>query len=103
MLLAGGCKGEGIADLAGACGPPDSVDVVIGYDRNIEIDDVGQRRDVDSARRDIRGNQHLDAPVFESGECGLTLRLAAVAVDAVARDSGALQLLRGGSRGAWCG
>ena len=36
LLFAGGGEGEGVADLAGTCGPTYAVDVVIGYDWNVE-------------------------------------------------------------------
>ncbi len=83
-LLLGSHEREGVADLAGPGGAPDAVDVVLGDVGHVEVDDVGERLDVDAARRDVGRDQHPQAAVLEPRQGVGALRLAAVAVDAVA-------------------
>ena len=44
---------DGVAVDAGAPGPADPVDVVLGDHRQLEVDDVRERLDVEAARGDL--------------------------------------------------
>ena len=71
-LLGGRRKGEGVADLAGAGGSPDPVNVILGHQRNVEVDDVRQRFDVDAASQTVTAQPgvtlgELDAATQEHG------------------------------------
>ena len=44
-------EGEGAALLAGAAGATDAVDIVLGMDRDVEIDHAGHVVDIEAARR----------------------------------------------------
>ena len=66
---------SGVADLAGASGAPDAVDVVFGYDRNVEVDDVRKRRDIDAPSCDIGGHQDVINPVLKTVQGSLPLLL----------------------------
>ena len=54
--------------------------------RDVEVDDVLERLDVDAARGDVGRHQHLEVPLLKPARASRALGLAAVAVDAVARD-----------------
>src|SRR5688572_11529748 len=90
VLLARGER-QRIAGGAGAGRASDAVDVVLGHVGNVEVDDVRQRLDVDAASGDVGGDEHAKATVLESLERTSALRLRAVAVDALARDSAPLE------------
>ena len=68
----------------GARRAADAVDVVLGHQRHVEVDDVAERGDVDAARRDVGGDQHPVLAALEAGERLGALRLRTVAVDALA-------------------
>ena len=53
-------QGEGVADLAGAAGAADAVNVVLGRERHVEIEDVAHVDDVEAARGDVGRDQDLD-------------------------------------------
>ena len=93
-LLVGGDERERVARLLGARRASDAVDVVVGDVRDVEVDDVRQVLDVDAARRDVRRDEDLGRPVLEPGERLRALRLAAVAVDALAGHAVAHELVR---------
>ena len=63
------------------------MDVVLWHRRHVEVDDVPERRDVDTARRDVRGDQHAVLAALEAGERLGALVLRAVAVDAFDLDA----------------
>ena len=46
-------EGERVARQLGAGRAADAVDVVLGDVRDVEVDDVRERLDVDAARRDV--------------------------------------------------
>ena len=77
----------------GAAGPADPVDVVLGDHRQLEVDDVRQRLDVEAARGDLGGDEDGEPAGLEVGEGPDALRLALVAVDRGGLDAVALELL----------
>jgi hypothetical protein len=72
---------DGLAGRTGTAGPSDAVDVVVGRVRQLEVDDDGQRVDVQAARGHICGDQDADRAALEVRQGALTLGLRAVAVD----------------------
>ena len=84
---------DGVAVDAGAAGAADAVDVVLGDHRQLEVDDVRERLDVEAARGDLGGDQDREPAGLEVGQRADALRLALVAVDRGGRDAVALELL----------
>ena len=72
---------HGVAVDAGAARPADAVDVVLGDHRQLEVDDVRERLDVEAAGRDLGGDQDGEPAGLEVGQGADALRLALVAVD----------------------
>src|SRR5205085_3307001 len=70
LLLVRRDEGECIADLACPRRTTHTVDVVVGRLRHIEVDDMSQRFDVDSAGGNVRCNQNSVVATLESRECG---------------------------------
>src|SRR5512141_770862 len=93
-LLVGRDERERVALQLGARRAAGAVDVVLGDVRNVEVHDVREGLDVDPARRDVRRDEDLELPVLEPGERSRALRLAPVAVDALAEDAVARELVR---------
>ncbi len=58
--------GEGVAGVLRAAGAPDAVDVILGMLRHVVVDDVADVRDVQAARGDVRGDEHLVFAVAET-------------------------------------
>ena len=61
--------------------PSDSMDVVAGNIRQLEIDDVRQPIDVEPTRSDIRGNQNSHGPGFEIRQCPRARGLRLIAMN----------------------
>src|SRR5437868_22583 len=80
-------EGECIAYLACPRRATDAVDVVVGRLRHIEVDDVSERFDVDSARGDVRRNQDSMIAALESRERGCALALRAISVNSLGLDA----------------
>src|SRR5215468_1701767 len=70
---------DGNARGAGARGAADAVDVALGVDRQLVVDDVGHALHVDAARGKVGGDQHAGAAAAEGIERALAgvLRLVA--------------------------
>ena len=51
------------------------MDVVLGRDRDVEVDDVAELLDVDAAGCDVGGDEDPVLAALEAGECGGPLRL----------------------------
>src|SRR4029077_122061 len=64
---------EGVTNLAGASGASHAMDVVLRRLRNVEVDDVSQGLDINSAGRDICSNEDPIPAILEAIECGGTL------------------------------
>ena len=84
---------DGVAVDAGATGPADAVDVVLGDHRQLEVDDVRERLDVEAARGDLGRDEDREPAGLEVGERADALRLALVAVDRGGEDAVPLELL----------
>src|SRR5436190_20261039 len=76
-----GAEGDRDPGRPGTRRPPDPVDILLGDVRQLEVDHVADARDVDSARRDVGGDEDPHLAGLELGERLLALRLALVAVD----------------------
>ena len=85
FLVAGRGQREGPAGAAGAAGAADAVDVVLGMDRDVEVEDVADVRDVEAARRDVGGDEERHLAVAEAFERGHARALVHVAMQ---RDGG---------------
>jgi glycine/serine hydroxymethyltransferase len=64
-----------------AASAPDSMDVVIGHERQVEVDDEWKLRDVETSCGNVGRHKHTDAAGLEIGEATSPLRLALPAVD----------------------
>jgi hypothetical protein len=82
-----------LARFPRAAGAADAVDVVFRDVRQVVVDHVRQRLDVDAARGDVGGDEHLQLVVLEALQRLHALRLALVAVDRGGLDAVVLQLL----------
>ena len=76
-----GDQRHGFARAARAAGAADAVHVILGDVRQVVVHDVRQRLDVQAARGDVGGDQHLQLVVLEALERARARRLALVAVD----------------------
>src|SRR5471030_2698108 len=72
---------DGIAGGAGAAGAADAVHIVLGVVRQVVVDDAGQVGDVEAARGDVGGDQHVDLALLERLQRGDAFLLRLVAVD----------------------
>ena len=82
---------NGDAFEAGARGAADAMDVALRHFRQFEIDHMADRIDVDTARRDIGGDQHRHLSGFKTFQRALALVLALVAVNGVGRETGVVE------------
>ena len=76
----------------GARGAADPVDIAFRDIRQVEIDDVGNAVNIDAARGDIGGDQHLAGAIAEGGKRPLALGLRLVAMDRRGDDAGPLKI-----------
>ncbi len=81
--LAAGDEADRRALAAGAAGAADAVDVVLGVVGQLVVDDQVDVIDVETARGDVGGDQHLDGAVAEVAHDALAHDLVEVAVQAV--------------------
>ena len=77
---------------AGAAGAADAVHIVDGRARQVVVHHHRELRDVDAARRQVGGDQHVPLSVLEFGEHLLARALAHVAVERRGEDAGLVQL-----------
>ena len=77
-----------------AAGAADAVHVVLGRVRQLEVDDVRQFVNVQTACGDVGGDEDQRRAVLECFERLQTVLLALVTVDGVGLDPGALQFAR---------
>ena len=77
----------------GARRPADTVDVAFRHIRQVEINDVRDAVDIDSARRDIGRHQNANGAVLESLESPLASALRFVSVNGGRSDARVLQQL----------
>ena len=57
---------DGFACAAGPPGAADAVDVRVGFARDVEVDDQPDTVDVEPARGDVGGHQHVQRPVAQA-------------------------------------
>ena len=89
---------------AGARGAADAVDILLGNVGQVEVDDMGDARDVDPARGDVGRDQDRRLAGLEGGDGALALGLRLVAVDRGGGDAGGAQAGgRSCRRHAWSG
>jgi hypothetical protein len=74
-------------------GSTHAVDVVLGNHRDIKVKDVAEFVDVDTASRDVGGNEHAKFAILETSQRRYTLCLRAIAVNALGSDACGIQLL----------
>src|SRR5258707_13702122 len=79
-----------------------SVNEVLGYFRQIVVDDVGDVLNVDSARGEVGRHQDAVAPLLKAGQRRGALRLRTITVNHCGLDALAIQVL-GNSFGAALG
>ena len=72
---------EGRAAAAGAAGAADAVDIIVGMDRHVEIEDMADGGHVQPARRDIAGDQDLEFAGAETVQRLGAQRLVEIAMD----------------------
>src|ERR1700755_3263795 len=70
------------------------MDEVFGDLREIEVDDVGDVVNIETAGGDVGGDEDLEASRIETGQRRVALRLAAIAVDHGGREAVTNQFLR---------
>ena len=87
-------KSEGVADILGAAGPADAMDVIFRMFRHVVIDDVTDTGDVEAARRNIGRDHDFVFARLKSFQCFDPFTLGAVGMQN--RDSmvGLLQFMR---------
>ena len=81
--------GEGVAAAFGAAGAADAVDVVLGVDGHVVVEDMRQAADVEPARRDIAADEQADLAGAEFLERGKAHRLGHVAMQRAGGQAGA--------------
>src|SRR4029453_15739602 len=72
---------ERLTGATGATRAADPVPGVLRHVRQLVVDDLRQLDDVEPARRDVGGNQHLDLELLEVGQGAGAGALRLVAVD----------------------
>ena len=78
----GGCaKGDRIALGPGACGATDPVDVVFRHIGHVEIINMPDAGNINAARGNIGGHQHIQLTLTELGQGAVAVVLAFVAMD----------------------
>src|SRR5215468_8141744 len=80
--------------VAGTRGAPDTVHIVLGNVRQLEVHHVWQLADVEATRCNLRGDEGRDTVLPEVAQGTRARVLALVAVDRGGGNPGALQLLR---------
>ena len=80
LAVLGDHEREGVAGGLRPAGAADAVDVVLRVLRHVVVDDVADVRDVEAARGDVRGHEHLEAAVAEAAQGLLAFALGAVGV-----------------------
>ena len=59
-------QGERVADILGATGPANAMDIILGMLRHIVIDDVTDAGDIEPPRSDIGRNHHFIFAALET-------------------------------------
>src|SRR5580698_362633 len=74
-VVRSGDKGDGLTTASGAAGAADAVDVIVGMNRNVEIVDVADVRNIETARGDVGSDQQGDFTLAELIERSRARRL----------------------------
>jgi len=77
----GNHEGERVASGFRATRPPDAVDVILRMLRHVVIDHVAHVGDVQPARGDVRGHEHLETAIAEAAQRVFAFALCAVGVE----------------------
>ena len=93
-LVVGGDKRDGASVAFGTCRSSDAVHVVFGVARHVVVDDHGDVVDVDAAREDVGGHEHIDLSALETIHHLVALCLLKVAVHFSGIDAEAHEGLR---------
>ncbi len=96
--------GEGVAGGGGTARAPDAMDVIFGVLWHVVVHHMADVRDVQSARGDVRGDEHFIFAVAESLQSLFAFLLRAVGMQHA--DGVIVALERVGDAGrhrAWCG
>jgi len=75
VLLVRRDERKGIADFSSASGASHPMDVIVGCFGHVEVHNMPESLDVDSARSDVRRHQHAVRAVLEAGQRGGSLSL----------------------------
>ena len=78
MIVITGDQRECISALVGPSGPANTMNVRIRGVRHIVIDNVRDLTDINAARSDVGGYQHLKSSVAEAVKSGLTTALGKI-------------------------
>src|SRR3989304_156996 len=81
FVFIGTDEGDCLAAGPGPSGSADTVDIILRYMRQIEVDYVRELMDIETARRDIGRHEDLDPVLLEIIQGAGALGLALVAVD----------------------
>ncbi len=76
-----------MARTAGAAGAADPVDVILGMDRHVEVEDVTETADVDPASSHVAADQQADIAGLEAFQRGEAHGLRKVAVEGAGRET----------------
>ena len=93
VFFVGGTQRQRTSRSTRTRGSTHAVDVVLGNHRDIKDEDVAEFVDVDTASRDVGGNEHAEFAILETSQRRYTLCLRAVAVNALGSDACGIQLL----------
>src|SRR5215203_337477 len=74
-------QGNRLAGATGPSGAANAVDISLGTLRDVIIDHVRDIGDIETARGDVGGNQHLRLPAAEAAHDAVALRLREVTMD----------------------
>ena len=83
MLLGNRKQRDRASLVTGTTGPADTVNVILGRLGYVIVYHMRDRIDIDAAGGHVGRNQHVGVTVFKTQQRGFTLRLRAVAVNAV--------------------
>ena len=77
-----------------SAGSADTVHIIFRFCRHVIVDDMRQIANIQSARRNIRCNEHANLAFLEAVECVLSVNLRFIAVNRTCADMGAVQIMR---------
>ena len=93
-LLVGAVERERLTGHLGAASATNAMDVILRRRRGIEVHNVSERFDVDSASGDVCRNENAILAALESGECFSPLSLRTVSMNTLGLDSVSDQVFR---------